>query len=436
MKDLDFDELDRAVNSLMSNVPKSVPQTDDDKINTLDITPTLGDDTKPSFDKIEETAAKVVDDGKSVPEPSLPISEPATKTSVTIPARAQTAAAPATRRGAGKFMDVVHPSTEVKKADLTRPVSRHAATIEPLGSPTQKIADIVPSKKESKDAAASEKPEPKPIDTPVIEAATEPEKMPVPTTPMDDAAELKKPEEKAPEPTTSDWPDPLDMVTTSEPKEVETKASVDAEPEVSDEPKTPEVETSSPLVSPFLADAKVEKRPLGGMTVDDDETAIEEPSRAPATVEEEVKKTVDDPNNQLPVDPSAVDVQLPEELHADLMAVESDTTHADMKREHEIAAESMPVAKEEVTSPVVTKPEAKTPEEPQATGPTSIPQQYREEPSTGDQDNGSIYDTDTYHQPLAHPAQKKSGWMWVIGIVGILLLGAAAGATLYLLKLV
>ena len=71
-----------------------------------------------------------------------------------------------------------------------------------------------------------------------------------------------------------------------------------------------------------------------------------------------------------------------------------------------------------------------------STGPTSIPQQYREEPSTGDKDNGAIYDTDTYHQPIAHPAKKKSGWMWVVWIVAILLLGAGGGAALYFLGLV
>jgi hypothetical protein len=65
-------------------------------------------------------------------------------------------------------------------------------------------------------------------------------------------------------------------------------------------------------------------------------------------------------------------------------------------------------------------------------GPISIPQQYKEEPSTGDAKNGAIYDTDTYHhQPLAHPKKKKSGWMWVIWIILILIIGAAAGAALY-----
>jgi cobalamin biosynthesis Mg chelatase CobN len=217
------------------------------------------------------------------------------------------------------------------------------------------------------------------------------------------------------------------------------------EPKREEPPETPaseievpeESEMPAPLTSPFLPDAKVEKRPLGGNTLEETEDTGEL-SRAPAAIEEDVKKTVDDPNNQLPADPSEVNVELPEELHADLMAVEADTTHAEVKRAHEAEPEAIvPQEKEESTTPTEAKPEVKPVEEsPVAAGPTSIPQQYREEPSTGDHDNGSIYDTDTYHQPLAHPVQKKSGWMWVVGIVGILLLGAAAGATLYFLKLV
>jgi len=60
----------------------------------------------------------------------------------------------------------------------------------------------------------------------------------------------------------------------------------------------------------------------------------------------------------------------------------------------------------------------------------NIVQQYEEQPSTGDQTNGAIYDTSTYHQPLdAKPAKKKSSALvWVLWIVVLLIVGATAGA--------
>ncbi|HEU4716137.1 MAG TPA: hypothetical protein VFS14_04915, partial [Candidatus Saccharimonadales bacterium] len=201
----------------------------------------------------------------------------------------------------------------------------------------------------------------------------------------------------------------------------------------------------APLTSPFLPDAKVEKRPLGGLASEESDAPASDDDISRAPMADDTKKSVDDPNKQLPADPTEVEPVLPEELSGDLMAVEADTTHAELKRAHdESAQQSMPAAAKE--SPVAaqgfetkepsTSPAASAEEKPVPAGPTSIPQQYKEEPSTGDQDNGSIYDTDTYHQPLSHPAPKKSGWMWVVWIVLILLVGAGGGALLYILKLV
>ena len=157
---------------------------------------------------------------------------------------------------------------------------------------------------------------------------------------------------------------------------------------------------------------------------------MEEPELSASTQEKE-PKTVDDPNDQLPADPTEIEPTLPEELQGDLMAVEADTTHEQVKQTHEAAAEQKPLEKS--TTPVPATGTPSVSESAAPSGPTSIPQQYHEEASTGDQGNGAIYDTDSYHQPLAHPAKKKSGWMWIIWIVLILLLGAGGGAALYFL---
>jgi hypothetical protein len=336
-------------------------------------------------------------------------------------------------------MDVVHPSADMKKPDAPKPVSRQGVTLEPLNSSAQKIADVVPQKKDAKDTVEAGT-------TPVVNAPEE-EKPAVPVVPAEPpkpSVTEEKPSMSAAPSSTSDWPDPLDMMTPATPEKEEDVAE---KPEPAAEMPQPETEPDTmpaPLTSPFLPDAKVEKRPLGGMAPEEGEAPASDDDISRAPMADDTKKSVDDPNKQLPADPSEVEPVLPEELSGDMMAVEADTTHAELKRAHdEGAPQSMPAAEKE--SPAETKnfetkepstSPAATEEKPVSGGPTSIPRQYKEEPSTGDQDNGSIYDTDTYHQPLSHPAQKKSGWMWVVWIVLILLVGAGGGALLYILKLV
>jgi hypothetical protein len=438
MKDLDFDELDRAVNSLMTNVPKTVPRTDEEKEKTLDITPTLDDDTTtPPFDRIEALAAQVVGESKGTAVPSVPVPtrpvppaspiQPPQPSMVlsrsVVPSRSQitapsSAAAPASRRG-GRFMDVVHPSSDMKKPEVAgRLVSRQGVSLQPQGvsasAPQLTVAPIVTAvgKEES---------------TPLSGALTMPSQDSTNTPTVHDQAVL-----------TSDWPDPLDVAMKAGASQKRDEQLVSTIPalngEVTEEkPEANDPPSTASLASPFLPDAKVEKRPLGAP-----EPNTEGGDTVPApwimpTDDSKDKEKSEDSNDQLLINPGAVELQLPEELQGDLMAVEADTTHDSIKKEQE----KMPVENEksQVTpQPIAAASASSVGTVP--TGPTSIPQQYREEPSTGDQKNGSIYDTDDYHQPLAHPAKKKSGWMWVLWAVIVLLLGAGAGAALYYFKVV
>jgi hypothetical protein len=63
-------------------------------------------------------------------------------------------------------------------------------------------------------------------------------------------------------------------------------------------------------------------------------------------------------------------------------------------------------------------------------GPASITQQYTEQPSANQQ-SGSIYDTENYHQPLAHNAKKRSGAWVILWIFLLVILGAGAGVAFY-----
>jgi len=231
------------------------------------------------------------------------------------------------------------------------------------------------------------------------------------------------PVDVAPHKETGDWPDPLEFAAASNKTPTES-AAPEEEPKIikpsvkEDEKseKTTPSEENSPLTSPFLPGTKVEKRPLGANAI-------------ATTVSDDIVEV--DENAQLPANPKDVEPILPEELHGDVMAIESDTTTPPPTPEKPAVAEAAPMPSS------ATFHEAKVEkEEPKITGPTSISQQYREEPSTGDQASGAIYDTDSYHQPLAHPAKKKSGWMWIVWIILILIVGAAGGAALYFFKIV
>lgn len=386
MKDLDFDELDRAVNTLMGSVPKTDKSEPDADTKTVSITPTL------------------------------PPESTATATPPPTPATAPAPAAPLAARRGGRFMDVVHSSSDMKKdKPVSAPISRQGATIQP-SSPT-----VVPE-------------EPKAVSSPV--SSSEPKE--------ETAAPSEAPASAVDTNTSahSDWPDPLDMsgFNKSEVKEspkVEAPETPEPAPlleEGSETPVTaPASEDLQPLSSPFLTDAKVEKRPLGGALTTSTED-VPEPDHTPVVANAETEGTVDDPKDQLPPSVEEPKKELPPEYQGELVAIESGSAEAPAPAKIEEPKEKKP---EENSSKADAHPtallEAKTDDTPAATGPTSIAQQYKEEPSTGDQSNGAIYDTEAYHKPLAHPAKKKSGWMIVIWILVILLVGGGAGAALYFL---
>ncbi len=367
MKDIDFDELDKAVTSLMGGIPTNddTPRPDDG-VKTLVI--------KTSQSIVSESPAATVSTTPAAP--AAPAVEPEVAPAIEIPKRAapmssRPAPSLATRRG-GRFMDVMHPSSDMAKTSPSS-VSRNAGAIEPLN----------------------------PSVTPEVHPVAEPAHI-ADVLPAETLTE-----------TASEWPDPLDL------------PQAQAQSPVADatERESPVVTTESaleeqiePLTSPFLPDAKVEKRPLGGFAADPlDLSATESAPEAPA----EPQST--------PTSAPVEAVILPEELQGDLMAIES--SQADT------AAPALQSQPREAAQPVLGPQRPVAALRPQQTGPSSIPQQYKESPSTGDTTNGAIYDTDAYHQPLQHPVQKKPSWLWIVWIVGLLVVGAGGGALAYLFLL-
>lgn len=406
MSELDFDELDKAVNNLMSGVPKVEPPKNDD-IKTLDIDSTLPESSRPSLDELNNALTSV----NGAPKTDEPAS----------PATSTPAAAPLATRRAGRFMDVVHPSSDMKNA--AKPMaSRQGTTIEPA---TKKVDEM----------AASVLQPAKP-DEPKEDNHVESEPTPV----ADDHAAAHAQNE---------WPDPLEM--SGYQPEADTKADVEEKtetvPAVTEQADDDDDDavfslddledtTPEPLTSPFITDAKVEKRPLGGPATDS--APVTEPVVTTAAAEEE-ENTTDDPNDQLPAKTADVAPILPPELQKDLMAIETDGDTSAHSSPVEEAPEANPAENAESkpeSAKTETEPEKPVSEIPVPTGPTSIPQQYKEEESTSDQTNGGIYDTNNYHQPLAHPVKKKSGWLWIVWILLLLIIGGGGAAVLYLFNII
>ncbi len=191
--DIDFDELDKAVSSLMGSV---APERSDDapKQKTLSISSTLKPGENPAYARLDEVAKSIgnetlvtdgertvdVDDAAATPpvvtlEPQVPATEsivppvappqPSVETvsqPVVVPAAAvvsQPSVAPAPeavssssipaptvpRPATGRFMDVVHPSSVMRSADTLEaalPV-RPAGDVQPTPvAPVQPSADV------------------------------------------------------------------------------------------------------------------------------------------------------------------------------------------------------------------------------------------------------------------------------------------------------
>lgn len=332
MSDIDFDELDKAVNSLMANVDtsKSNEATDDpeDKVVTLN-------------DPASEQSAPMVQPSAVTPE-ATPSDVPAATPAPSAPVASMPALAVKRR---GQFMDVMHPSSNMK---ATKAIKREGVSLTPT---TPEVA------------------------------------------PMPDA----KPTELA-QPPVAD--------------------SVVNEPVIEE----PAADEPAPLSSPFLPDAKPEKRPLGvaadAITPQALDIAAELDNESTSSVMEQPAPT-----------PHENTAALPPELQTDIVAIEAaETTVAEPAE----SVESVAASEAAVESPDV----APVPEEPTSVpAGGSITQQYTESPSSGDQTNGSIYDTANYHQPIeATPVAKKvSPLKWILISIGLLVVGGAVGVGYFLL---
>jgi hypothetical protein len=328
MSDIDFDELDRAVSgALNGTTPPSVLRTE----------------------RTSLTPASSSTYGSPSAYSSAPLVSPSTPPVVAPVAPTPTTASPpalAARRSSGRFMDMVHPSSDMRTSTTgSAPV---------ISTPTTR-----------------------PQPTVLHQPSRPPVQPPVP---------------------------------------------VIAAPVI---PETPA--WNEPLESPFLPDAKVEKRPLGGTATDSSAHNDDDVFDFQGLLDEPKEHLLEAPEIQERLE--AVTMPDPIDFAAAAAINEAIESHGYEDEEEEVIAESKVSPKPEVfEAPIAAAASVAAPtaivEEP--IGPTSITPQYKEQPSSN-QETGPMYDTESYHQPLAQPVKKKSGWLNIIWIILLVALGAGLG---------
>lgn len=383
MKDIDFDELDRAVSSVLG---QQSPKDD----NAGDVA----------------QAVATEDPAPTTTEAEAPTETPAeTEQAQTPPA----GATPLAIKRRGKFMDVMHPSADMTSATPAAPVKpvRTSPVLQPISTdvkpetPIQESPepsaspDIVEPTAELDESHALIGAEPAPVENLLPEhvAKQGEEKTEVsddtdglsgkeaPST--EEVASVAVTEEQAPQESTESvkslYVDPLELADAKEVPAEEAEESVDTDVQ------SPSETATEPTGTPFLTDAQVDKRPLGAFG--DAENAPD--TSAPVTPEQPAA----------PVDRQAAPaVPLPRELQPDVVEVESAS------------------AQEAEVSPV-----------PLASG--SKP----DGTDDGRVEGHPLFDTSTYHEPIAAAHGKgMPGWMkWLIGLLLCLALGAGVGYFLF-----
>ena len=329
MSDFDFDELDRAVtNALDPEVPVYGQQANE-----------AGNTTAPD--------AHVYQQAQTAPaeaQPAAPFTAQPAATNAPVATAAAVSSAPAARRSSGRFMDVVHPSSDMRPGQ---------------SNPSAPLANPKPAAVQS---------QPEPPAAPVIPDI-----------------------------------DPLALI---------------------------EEDWQKPLESPFLSDAKVEKRPLGGEapTATPDYDLLDHLLEAPDNPRIEVETMPDPIDFAAQIEaknesPEGLNQSLLEEPEVDIEAVVADEPSGTNQVAEDDDDDDSAFGYGQGTFQPDTKDDVPA-------GPTSINQQYETQPSSSPE-SGAIYDTESYHKPLTPVAKKKSGAFAILWILLILVLGGGAGAAFY-----
>lgn len=360
MSDIDFDELDRAVNSALGDTAAHDAMSATASASEVEETDSV--EVKRSSPSISSHAVHTRIMPKSDAAPhraslsrAAPSSVSPADTDIEMPDAPSASAKRVIPHREGRFMDVVHPTSMVR----------------PIGAPVGVGIDAT-SVVEEGGIQSHGAPKAESVDSPVEPAINQ----------SVDASLVNEDSSSV----------DAELVGVDIPAESIDVTAGNVNPgSILDTP----LDELSPLAdSPFLPDAKVEKRPLG--TGDVTPYEMPTPSLEPTEAVAEPEPAAVEPVIETPEE----DAPLPDELQGDLLAIESatvETTRDAVSGDEQLAV---------------------------ATGPTSIARQYKETIKTVSEDDTSaaIFDPQTYHQPIEEPAKKSFHWGWFIALIVILLI--------------
>lgn len=412
MAEFDFDELDKAVSSLMQKQTSAQPASSNVSAATSTQVSETAEASVSSHSPATEPVVEL--NTATIPVPSTTESASDSQATSSVP-RSNLAV-----KRRGKFMDVVHPSVPASTSvtPQRKAPARSGATMQPINEITKPtpIGSVPPRAVDGISAP------------PTITSATS------------DNTGSNQPDTSD----SSDWPDPLDVMERQEAERTASVASVETtefnavEGTVADS----EMETTSSVRqeanSPFLPDAKVEKRPLGApnpssqTTEPANEDAVEMVEKSDIT--EQPVNTDDEENNK----PTTI---LPEEFNADVLSLESHDTsqQASVSSEGDQADDSIStlstdastVATDNSTTSSTTAASVSTTSLVGSLPPRQVTPTSNDDHS--DEPKSSIFDTDDNH-PMKHHTKHSSGWFAVVIIGSMLVIGAIGGVVVYLLN--
>lgn len=386
MSDIDFDELDKAVNSLVT-----------DKSDT----PVAAEKPTQDAPELEETEKSSGD-------------------------------APIPSHRSGRFMDMVHSSSDMKK-DSGGMMTTSTTNITPIND------DVKPDS----------------IGKDTHETVENPNNQWSNTAELSETKDGSNKEQE--NKSNTDMPDPLDHQPADKQDDQDDKndkpdekaGKNDDNPSVGkDEPKLDYEETTPPSsekkddtkkTSPFIDDAKVDKRPLGGSS-----SIAPEPKPEAKPPDEKTKSSSEEP----PIPPPAEPVELPPELDKNLVAIEAgeapeiskvpedtpDTPEAD-KDTTDKSSENGTEASEKKSPSNNQKERVEKLLANAKTG--SIPDQYKRENRSHElHAPHPLFDAEHYENNPATAAKKPKSApakfsQWIFIILGLLLLGGSIGAAIF-----
>ncbi len=383
MKDFDFDELDRAVSSALGGQATGSDRrsTEESRVSQASVSPAGA------------RAQSVVTERGVREEAPLEVPERAVETPVSAADQhdnsSQRRSAPA-RPQTGRFMDVVHPSTDMRQAT---PLSEVVLASEVPEAPAQEVPTPPRQEVPMNDfrmvprSEIVRMPAPKRESSP--EVATEEESWEPPVdSPFLPGAKVEKRPLGASEPTGFG--------------DVAPAIVADNEPEVMDplEDALPDFEQVNNEADEVSSDAVDTPIDSAALPLDTTPLVAEDAPAAEAT-------SADD----------ADDILL-DSIEAELVP-EFDVVHEEPQ---ELIMEQAPAPSSNTAKADISE----------YAGPVEITPQYTSKPSSAEQ-SGEIFDTESYHQPFAAPVKKKSGALKITLILLLIIaLGAGVGAVVYL----